>query len=151
MPGLQVHIVASSLRMSPTLRGDEDPKPLLVGGFVLREANITIDAPDTVLGLEVAHRGVELCKAMDELGGEVHEAIVASLVLRLVCIEPLTVVVQSELREERKNLVHIIPWLSGNDGVPLSSREWAHQKSPCTWTYRARCNAGAVSCIGRQC
>ena len=106
MPGLQVDVVAATLRVAPALRGNEHTEPLLVGGFVLREAYIAVYAPDTIFGLQVSDRGVVLAEATDELGGEIHEATVAGLVLRLVGIEPLAVVVHRELGKERKDRLH---------------------------------------------
>ena len=103
MLGLQVHIVASAQRLAPTLGSYEHPKPLLIRSLVFRETRIAVDTPDTVFGLQVADSGVILAQTMDELRGEVHEAIVAGLVLRLVGIEPLAVIIHRKLREEGKN------------------------------------------------
>ena len=78
----------------------------LVGGLVLREPQVPVDAVGAVLRREGTDRVIETPDAGKQLSGESLDRRLGRKITVLVSVEPLLVVVQGQILQESQRLSH---------------------------------------------
>jgi len=91
-----LEVVAGLAAALDAVATEEEGYVRLVGPFVLREAQVAVDAVEAFLGIGVTDRGVERTEFVDDMCGEVYKFFADGIVAALVVHKPLAVVVDCQ-------------------------------------------------------